>query len=125
MDFKRMILRNITALMFGGILLSPFVSNANDAIGHGSHTIENVDGQNHMVDQNHTDLDIAHVGMDGVKSNNGNADIRSRSGGSLETHQENNHGYNTNQNNDPYDHHDQLNKGSNHHSRSSRSGGMH
>ncbi len=101
MDFKRTILRNITALMFGGILLSPFVSNANDAIDHGSHTIGNVDGQNHMVDQDHNDLDIAHVGMDGFKSNNGNTDIRSRSGRSLDTHQENNHGYNANQNQDP------------------------
>ena len=111
--------------MFGGILLSPFVSNANDAIGHGNHTIGNVDGQNHMVDQDHNDLDIAHVGMDGVKSNNGNTDVRSRSGRSLDTHQEINHGYKPTQTHDSYDHHDQLNGGSNHHSSSSRTGGMH
>ena len=149
MDWKRKILRNMTVLMFGGILLSPFVSDASDATGHGNHTIGNPGDRNHMVfsDQVHSDLDLTNVGMDDdhmtgtpvhsnngytgkrvetvtPKSNNRNTGASTRSGRSLDFHHENIHESTSPPTNDPYNHHIQLNGGSNYHS-SSMNGGMH
>lgn len=81
MVWKDTMLRKMTVVMLAGVLLSPFVSNANDVAGHGSQPLGNTGAGNHMVvsGQFNNDLDMTNIVMDdehmsgnSLHTNNGN-----------------------------------------------------
>ncbi len=63
MNWKRTIVRNMTALMFSGVLLSPFVSNANEFGSHGSQTIASEGNHQTMNSNNNDSLESAMAHM--------------------------------------------------------------
>jgi hypothetical protein len=152
MDWKNTMLRKMTVVMLGGVLLSPFVSNANDVGGHGSQAIGNGGAGNHMVisDQFNNDLDMTNIVMDGdhmsgnsLHTNNGNGyraettktvitmgnsgGRNSRTNGSRtwDDHHENDHGNFTTPTGGSYGHSGRSNGTANYHSSGSGMGGMH
>jgi len=58
MIFTRTVSRMVAFLLFGGALLIPFMSSANDTIGYGSRPYAGASGQMH------NDLEISYVTMD-------------------------------------------------------------
>ena len=141
MNWKRTILRNMTALMLSGVLLSPFVLSANELGSHGGQTIGNVGGhqtmnsngndtfgsgmagrsgdfvdhESHMgnIDQVHNDLDMTNIVMDGDHMTGSSA------------HSGESHGYGTIETNDSYNHQRRSSRVGNYRSHGGMMNGMH
>jgi hypothetical protein len=137
--------------MLGGVLLSPFVSHANDVAGHGSQTIGNGGAGNHMVISNqfNHDLDMTDIVMDGdhmsgnslhdngngymaettrtgiTMGNSGSGNSRTNGGRTWDDHHENGHGYSTTPTGGSYGYGGRSNGSANYHSSGSGMGGMH
>ncbi len=152
MDWKNTMLRKMTVVMLGGVLLSPFVSNANDVAGHGGQAIRDAGSGNHMAvsDQFNNDLDMTNIVMDGdhmsgnsLHTNNGNGymaettgtvitmgnsgsrNSRANGGQTWDDHHENGHGYSTNPTGGSYSRSGRSNGTANYHSSGGGMGGMH
>jgi hypothetical protein len=150
MDWKNTILRKMTVVIFGGVLLSPFVTNANDVAGHGSQAIGNGGAGNHMVisDQFNDDLDMTNIVMDGdhmsgnsLHTNNGNGYMAettktvitignsgsrsSKTNGNQTWDDNHQNGYSTTPTDGSYGHNSRSNGTANYHSSGSGMGGMH
>jgi hypothetical protein len=150
MDWKNTMLRKMTVVMLGGVLLSPFVSNANDVAGHGSQAIGNAGAGNHMVtsDRFNNDLDMTNIVMDDHMSgdsfhtngngymaettgtvitmgNNGSRNSRTNGGQTWDDHHENGHGNFSAPTGGSYGHTGRSNGTANYHSSGGGMGGMH
>lgn len=132
MNLKNTI-KKMTVVMLGGVLFSPFVSNANNVADQGSQAYGNAGTGNHMVtsDQFNNDLDMTDIVMDddhmtgNSLHNNGSRNSRTNGSRTWDDHHEDNHGNFTAPTRGSSNRDGRSNGSANYHSSGGGMGGMH